>query len=46
MNRLTSLPKGYCEIGFHNRVVTVDEAVKLAIKASLSKAAQNATGSC
>ncbi len=35
MNRLTYLPKGYCEIGFANEVVLIEEAVHQAIIATL-----------
>ena len=35
MNRLTYLPKGYCEIGFDNEVVQIEEAVQQAIIATL-----------
>ncbi|WP_257788789.1 hypothetical protein [Magnetospirillum sp. ME-1] len=35
MNRLTYLPRGYCEIGFANEVVLIEEAVQQAIIATL-----------
>ena len=35
MNRLTYLPRGYCEIGFANEVVLIEEAVHQAIIAML-----------
>ena len=35
MNRMTYLPKGYCEIGFANEVVLIEEAVQQAIVATL-----------
>ncbi len=35
MNRLTYLPRGYCEIGFANKVVLIEEAVHQAIIAML-----------
>ncbi len=46
MNRRIYLPRGYCEIGFANEIVTIDQAVRLAIQSSLTKAAQKAKGNC
>jgi hypothetical protein len=34
MNRLITLPKGYCEIGFANEIVTIEQAVQRAIAAT------------
>ena len=37
MNRLTYLPMGYCEIGFANEIVSIEEAVNKAIKATMPR---------
>ena len=35
MNRLTYLPRGYCEIGFNREIVLIEEAAYQAIIATL-----------
>ncbi len=37
MNRLTYLPRGYCELGYDREIVLIEEAIQQAIIATLLK---------